>query len=371
MRFLIAPDKFKRSLTAREVAENIALGIRDVSPDAGIEIAPVADGGEGTAEILCRALGGEWVNCAAHDALGRAITARYVWIEKAKTAVIETSAAIGLQRLRPDESDPGKATTFGAGEMIASAISRGANQIIVGLGGSATNDGGFGMLRALGFRFFAKEQELTNGPIELNQLTRIVRSQNVVWPKIVAAVDVQNPLLGENGATNVFAAQKGATPEQIVMLETALTKFAETIAREFGRDRRDEPGAGAAGGLGFGLASFCDAQLQAGFKVVADAIGLTRKIHDTDIVITGEGRLDKQTMEGKAPAGVAKMARESGKPVYAIVGEILGGEEVRGLFNNIVELVRPPMSRAQAMQETGKLLRERAAELVRRLKNSR
>ncbi len=367
MRFLIAPDKFKRSLAAREVAENIALGIRDILPDAEIEIAPVADGGEGTAEILCRALGGEEVNCAAHDALGRAITARYVWIEKTKFAVIQTSEAIGLQRLRPDESDPGKATTFGAGETIASAISRGANQIIVGLGGSATNDGGFGMLRALGFRFFGKEQELTNGPIELNGLTRIVRPQRSSWPTIIAAVDVQNPLLGENGATRVFAAQKGATPEQIVMLETALTRFADTVACEFGRDRRDEPGAGAAGGLGFGLASFCDAQLQAGFKVVADAIGLKRKVQDADIVITGEGRLDKQTMEGKAPEGVAKMARESGKPVYAIVGEIIDGAQVRGLFKNVFELVRPPIDRTRAMQETGKLLRERATELMRQL----
>jgi glycerate kinase len=367
MQFLIAPDKFKRSLAAREVAENIALGIRDVLPEAGIEIAPVADGGEGTAEILCRALGGEWMNCAAHDALGRAITTQYVWIEKTKSAVIQSSEAIGLQRLSPDEGDPGKATTFGAGEMIAAAISRGANQIIVGLGGSATNDGGFGMSQALGFRFFAKEQELTNGPIELNGLTRIVRTQSLSWPAIIAAVDVQNPLLGQDGATHVFAAQKGATPEQIAILETALRRLADTIARDLGGDRRDEPGAGAAGGLGFGLASFCDAQLEPGFKVVADAIGLKRKIQDADIVITGEGRLDKQTLEGKAPAGVAKMAREFGKPVYAIVGEITG-EEARGLFKNVFKLVRPPVSRTRAMQETGKFLRERAAELVRQLK---
>jgi glycerate 2-kinase len=364
MRFLIAPDKFKGSLDATAVAENIALGIRDIFPDAGIEIAPVADGGEGTAEILCHALGGEWVRCAAHDALGRDITASYAWINKTAQAIIEMSEAAGMRRISLAERDPMRATTFGVGEMIMDGIDRGARHIIVGLGGSATNDGGFGMARALGFQFYENKDELSDGVLELDRLTKIIPPPEAMWPKMIAAVDVRNPLLGEDGATRMFGAQKGATPEQMALLEAALTKLAGAVARDLGCDFREEPGAGAAGGLGFGLMSFCDAQIRSGFDVVAKAIGLEKKIHNADIVITGEGRLDGQTMEGKAPAGVAKMARRMQKPVYAIVGETAGDGEVNRLFEKVFELVRPPIDRAQAIKLAGQLLRERASGLA-------
>ncbi len=368
MRFLIAPDKFKGSLGARPVAENIALGIRDVLPDAQIEIAPVADGGEGTAEILSHALGGEWVSCAAHDALGRALKARYVWVEGTQNAVIEMSEAAGLQQLTVEERDPTLTTTQGVGEMIAAAVSRGAGHVTVGLGGSATNDGGLGVARALGFRFVSNDFELEPKIGELLKLTRIIRPEVTALPKIVAAADVRNPLLGELGATRVFAPQKGARLEQIELLERALQRLADIALRDLGCDFRDQPGAGAAGGLGFGLMCFCGAELLAGFDVVADVVGLKEKIMRADVVITGEGRLDAQTLEGKAPAGVAAMARQLGKPVYAIVGETEEKGNAGELFDAVFGLTGPTVSRELAMGQSAKLLRERAAEVARTLR---
>ena len=333
-----------------------------------MDIVPVADGGEGTAEIIYQAVRGEWVMCAAHDALGRCIEARYAWMEKTRTAVLDMSEAAGLRRLGPGERDIMRATTFGVGEMIRHAAKLGAAEIIVGLGGSATNDAGCGLARALGFRFFRGNEELANGPADLSELTRIVPPAELTFPKIIAATDVQNPLLGERGATRVFAAQKGATSEQIDVLETALANFAETIARDFQRDFRGVPGAGSAGGLGFGLLSFCSAQLRSGFDVVAEVLGLEEKVRHADIVITGEGRLDAQTGEGKAPAGVAKLARKWGKPVYAIVGE---RDASADLFDGVFELARLPVSRGRAMECASELLRKRAAELTRELVNRR
>lgn len=365
MRFLIAPDKFKGSCDARAAAESIAAGIRDVLPKAEVEVAPVADGGEGTAEILRRAFDGESVSTTAHDALGRAISTSYVWVEKNRIAVVEMSVAAGLQRIRFAERNPGKASSFGVGEIIAEAIRRDARQIMVGLGGSGTNDGGFGMARAIGFRFFAGKEELTNGPVELVRLTRIVRPRDSTGPPIVAAADVRNPLLGEQGATYVFAVQKGARPEQVAVLEKGLAKLADVVTRDLGCDFRNETGAGAAGGLGFGLMSFCRAQLRAGFDLIAEAIGLEQKMQAADLVITGEGRLDRQTMEGKAPAGVAMLARKLGRPVYAIVGQ--AAEDGKALFEKVIELARPPITPEMAMEKTGQLLRERASELVQGL----
>src|SRR5437773_10895771 len=234
MKILIAPDKFKGSLSAREVAENIAAGLRDVLPGEKIDMVPMADGGEGTAEVIGDALDSHWVNCAAHDPLGREIDARYAWIEDRKLAIMEMSEAAGMRRLSGDERDPVRANTFGVGEMLIAAARRAADQIIIGLGGSATNDGGFGMARALGFRFFAGDKELAGDVSELQKLTRIQApgaagvplasstSQPARLPpqlRIIAAVDVRNPLLGTNGATYVFGPQKGVTPDKIDVLE--------------------------------------------------------------------------------------------------------------------------------------------------------
>jgi len=320
VKILIAPDKFKGSLSAREVAEYIAKGLRDVLPEATINIVPMADGGEGTAEVICDALGGSWVNCAAHDPIGREIDARYGWIQKRKLAVMEMNEAAGMRRLSESERDPLRANTFGVGEMILDASRRGAQKIIIGLGGSATNDGGFGMAGALGCRFFNERGQEIEKVVDLVELQRIKRKRALNLPRIIAAADVRNPLLGENGATRVFGPQKGATADKIDILERALTKLADVVSKDPKVNYRDEPGAGAAGGLGFGLMSFCGAAIRPGFDVVAESVGLESKMKDVDVVITGEGSLDRQTLEGKTPAGVAGLARKLGKRIFAIVG---------------------------------------------------
>jgi glycerate 2-kinase len=363
---LIAPDKFKGSLSAREVAENIAKGLREVLPESKIDIVPMADGGEGTAEVVCDALGGKWVKCGAHDPIGREIEARYAYIDNRKLAVMEMSEAAGMRRLAESERDPLRANTFGVGEMILAAANRGAREIVIGLGGSATNDGGVGMARALGFRFFG-EQEYEQELSRIVKLEWIEKPKNLALPKMVTAVDVRNPLLGENGATRVFGPQKGATENKIDILERALGRLAEIVAKDFGIDYRDEPGAGAAGGLGFGLMSFCSAVMRPGFEVVAESVGLESKMEDVDVVITGEGSLDRQTLEGKTPAGVAQLARKLGKRVFAIVGRASEDRQVRELFDEVYVLAQPGMSEKENIARAAELLRDRARELAKSL----
>jgi glycerate 2-kinase len=381
MRFLIAPDKFKGSLSAQEVADNIALGICDIIQNADIEIAPMADGGEGTAEAICKASGGKWVTCSARGPLGDRIEASYVWLGEKHSAVMEMSETAGMRQLKNAVRDVMRANTLGVGEMLLDAARRGASEIIIGLGGSATNDGGLGMAQALGFRFLGEgENEVT----EVARLVELARIQKPVVGalaaasaqsqerrlaqtplphlRVIAAVDVRNPLLGPNGATHTFGPQKGASPEQLEILERALTRLADVIARDLGCDFRNEPGAGAAGGLGFGLMSFCDAKVQPGFEVVAGAVDLEQKIKHADVIVTGEGKLDSQTLEGKTPAGVARLARRLGKLVFAIVGRADANSSARALFDRVYELGGP-------IPEAKRLLRERARELVRTLKS--
>jgi len=284
-----------------------------------------------------------------------------------------------MRRLSESERDPIRATTFGVGEMILDATKRGANEIIIGLGGSATNDGGFGMARALGFRFFAEAKELIGAVADLQNLTKIQRpvvagvspANSTMQParlplqlKIIAAVDVKNPLLGENGATRVFGPQKGASKTNLDNLECALTRLADVVATDFGFDYRNKAGAGAAGGLGFGLLSFCGATIRPGFEVVAEAVGLESKVKNADLVITGEGSLDRQTLEGKTPAGVALLARKLGKPVFAIVGRASEDRELREIFDGIYQNARPGMSQQENMKRAAELLRENARELA-------
>jgi glycerate 2-kinase len=364
LRILIAPDKFKGSLGAEEVAEGIKAGVRNVLPTVEIEIIPLADGGEGTAETIRRARGGEWVSCPAHDALGREIHARYAWMAQPALAVLEMSAAAGLQALLPNERNPINTSTFGVGELLLHAVARGAREIIIGLGGSATNDGGFGLARALGFRFIGHDGRELTGPVAaLLHLSRIEPPNDLSLPRITAACDVSNPLLGPHGATRTFGAQKGATPEQLETLERSLARLADVAAQIFRHDYRDVPGAGAAGGLGFGLLTFCGARVRSGFDVVAEAIELRAKIERADVVITGEGKLDRQTLAGKAPAGVARMARMLMKPVFAIVGQATDESEVRQLFDGVTTLDDASADHRDA----ARLLEIRAGELARRL----
>jgi glycerate kinase len=329
--------------------------------------------------VICDARGGGWVNCSAHDALGREIESRYAWLADRATAVMEMSAAAGLWRIAPDERDLLSANTYGVGEMMNHAAERGAKEILLGLGGSATNDGGLGIARALGFRFLGTEGELAH-PGDLATLTRIfpahaagnstALSRRVrdatsrVFPKVIAAADVRNPLLGPRGATRTFGPQKGGTPEQLEILESSLTRMADVVACDLGCDFRDVPGAGAAGGLGFGLMTFCDAPVKSGFEIVAEFVGLRSAIEDADVVITGEGRLDEQTLEGKAPAGVAGLARQFGKPVFAIVGSSGARVTTSALFDAVLVLARDQITPDESRARAGELLQERARELA-------
>lgn len=361
MRVLIAPDKFKGSLGAFEVAAAIAAGVRSAQPGVEIEIVALADGGEGTADAICRARHAEWVVCAAHDALGNPIEPAFVWVAAERLAIMEMSAAAGLAQLAPNERDPVRASTYGVGEMLRAAADHGAQKIIIGLGGSGTNDGGFGMACALGFHFRAGDGAEISGPVSgLIELAAINSPNDPFAPRLVAACDVRNPLLGPEGATSVFSAQKGADAGQRELLERCLTRLADVAAQTFARDHREHPGAGAAGGLGFGLLTFCNAVIRSGFEVVAEAVALEEKIARAEIVITGEGKLDRQTLAGKAPAGVAQMARRAGKRVFAIVGQASNDSEVRELFEQVITLDDTSVS----YRDTPRLLESKAQALA-------
>jgi glycerate kinase len=283
---------------------------------------------------------------------------------------MEMSEAAGLRRLTEAEYDPLKATTFGVGQMILDAARRGAEQIIIGLGGSATNDGGFGMARALGYRFFDGEGiQLRIAINKLRTLKQIDPPRNLALPKIVAAVDVRNPLLGRHGATYTFGPQKGAAPDQLALLEKCLKRIAKVASRQVRRVSHRTPGSGAAGGLGFGLMVFAGATLHRGFEVVSEVTGLESHVQKADVVVTGEGRLDFQTLDGKAPAGVAQLAQKLGKRTFAIVGEAADQNKMEGLFAGIYPLRSGRLSKTETLAKACELLRERAREMATKWKS--
>jgi glycerate kinase len=365
VRVLIAPDKFKGSISAAVAAQAIANGLREALPDIECVLAPIADGGEGFAEALCLALGGKWIERPAKDPLERDVPCRYAWIEREKLAIIETAEASGLWRLKIEERAPLRAHTFGTGQLIRDAAERGARKILVGLGGSATTDGGAGLAAALGYDLLTSDNEdLAPYPGDLIALVRIEDTNVIEFPEIIAACDVQNPLLGERGTARVFAPQKGADEKTVTHLEASLTQLAEIVTESLGCDFKNTPGAGAAGGLGYGLMSFCHAQVRSGFDLVAEAIGLEEKIAAADLIITGEGRLDAQTLEGKGPAGVALLARRHGKPVVAFGGGIAAAAEK--LFDVTMPITDSPLPLDEAMRRGAELL-QRAARRTGRL----
>ncbi len=361
MRILIAPDKFKGCLTAPEAAAIIAQAIQDLGPSHEITLLPIADGGEGTAAVVCSACNGEWINAASHDALGRGIIGRYVWLERDATAVIEMSAVAGLGSIEPSERDPLRATTFGVGELLLDAIHHGARKIILGLGGSATNDAGVGLACALGWKFapFTDHRRWVT-PEDFLQITEIIAPKREAWPQIIAACDVTNPLLGANGATRIFGPQKGADAKDLGLLEMALTHLASVAATQIGRDERDVPGAGAAGGLGYGLLTFANARLVSGFDLVAGLISLEKAVAEADLIFTGEGSLDGQTLDGKGPAGVARLAQRYNKPVIAVAGRVSSNSAA--LFSHCEALSDGDTPIAQSMRE----VRPRLAEATTR-----
>jgi glycerate kinase len=380
VRVLIAADKFKGALSAAEACAAIGRGVERVLAGEALEIEclPVADGGEGTAETVLEACGGEWVACRARDALGRPVDCGYALLadgdgagKERKTAVIEMSQASGLWRLEAGELAPRIASTFGTGELIRNAVGRGAGRLIVGIGGSATNDAGTGMGEALGYRFYDEcGGQLEGLPQGVERLGRIERPEPVPLDGIEVSVacDVRNPLLGPSGATRIYGPQKGVKEEDFGFFENRLGRVATVAARDLGTGEAAElAGAGAAGGLGFGLLVFGGAALRPGFELVADVIGIEERIAAADLVITGEGRIDGQTAQGKAPGGVAGMAREAGKPVLAVGGAIsLEGEDrelVAETFDMTlsIEEVFPGVPLAERIARNGELLEESIA----------
>ncbi len=359
MKILVAPDKFKGVLTARRAAESIAAGIGDELPSARIELQPVADGGEGTAEVICDALNGMWRTVASHSASGEPSRARYCWIAGTQTAVFEMSEVAGFKGISAKPGALERLSTFGVGEIMLEAAKAGAREIIIGLGGSVTNDGGYGMARALGYEFLdAKGELLADNVLALTNLTHVKRPEAAFGAmKIFAAADVMNPLLGPEGATRVFAAQKGADSSQMEQLENALTNFANVVERDLDVCARGGAGAGAAGGLGFGLVAFCDAELGSGFDLVAKIIDLERKVAAADVVVTGEGSLDCQTLAGKAPGQVAVMAARLGKRVFAVVGRADPDERLRTMFEGIFEVAKEGRIDAEHIRRAPDLLR--------------
>lgn len=324
MNIVIAPDSFKESLSAIEVADAIEAGFREVLPHASYVKMPVADGGEGTVQAMIAATGGRRVEVTVSGPLGEPVAAFYGLSGNAPLAVIEMAAASGLELLAPALRNPLHTSSFGTGELIRAALDGGARRFLLGVGGSATNDGGAGMLQALGVRLLdASGTALAPGGGALALLDRIdvsgldARIADCVFD---IACDVSNPLAGPNGASAVFGPQKGATPAMVARLDANLRHFAQLIVRELGRDVAEVAGAGAGGGIAAAMLAFLGGRLRPGIDIVSEAIGLDAAVREADLVITGEGRIDSQTIHGKTPIGVARVARRYGKPVIAIAG---------------------------------------------------
>lgn len=326
MRVVLAPDKFRGSLTARQVADAMAEGVRLAYPNADVVTLPLADGGEGTAEVLTEATGGNWYTAPVHDPLGRSISAGYgISGDGQATAFIEMAQASGLRLLSATERNPLQASSVGTGELIQAAIDSGAQRIILGIGGSATNDAGIGMASALGWRFQDENgQELPPTGRSLAHISRIIPPTNPIPDgiSISVACDVTNPLAGLNGAAFIYGPQKGATPSMVAELDNGLVHFANLVKQQFGVDLADVPGAGAAGGLGAGALFFLQAELKPGVDVVLDAVAFDQHIADADLVITGEGKIDEQTLQGKLLMGVASRAQKARVPTIALCGTL-------------------------------------------------
>jgi len=367
MRILIAPDKFKGSLTGGEVAAAIEAGLRAGWPDDAGELVcvscPIADGGDGLAETLVKALGGTWRELVVNDPLGERIPARYGWIEDSgggALAIIEMAAASGLALLAGRSLDPARASTFGTGELLRHAVDSGAKEILLGIGGSGTNDGGSGVALAMGFRFFdAEGRARMDLPKALRDIVRIVPPTGLRLPSVTVACDVTNPLLGPDGCTRIYGPQKGIRSEEIPLHEERLAHLVELLGTP-GETAARLAGAGAAGGLGFGAMVFLDAVLAPGFELVADYLGLGSLIAGADLVISGEGRLDAQSLCGKGPHGVVQMARRAGKATAMICGSY-DGESLIDDFGPIWAIRRPDRPLDEDLAEATSLIQIQAA----------
>ena len=370
MDIIIAPDSFKGSLSSYDVACAIAKGIKRGYPLSKTTIVPVADGGEGTVEAIIRATQGEIIETHSIDPLGEVCASFWGKLPDG-TAIIEMAATSGLTLVPRDLRNPLNTTTYGTGQLIAEALDKGAKKIIIGVGGSATNDGGVGMAQALGVSFKDKngdEIELNGGAVgSIASIDMSNLNPKIKEAEILIANDVTNPLLGKTGATAVYSRQKGANQERAKKLEKNLTILADITAQTIGQDFRDEPGAGAAGGLAFGLMSFLGAKLSLGIDTILDAINFDELLEKADLVITGEGQIDGQSLYGKVPVGIAKRAKNKNVPVIALVGSIGKGGYLANEhnINAVFSITNAPIGMEEAIRGTADLLEKQAEQLIR------
>ena len=370
MKIVIAPDSFKESLSALAVAQAIEKGIKAVLPNASTVCIPMADGGEGTLATVLQATAGQSRELSVLDALGRPRLAQWGWLPQ-QTALIEMASAAGLEQVAPSERDPLRADTFGVGQLMLAALDAGADTIVLTAGGSATNDGGVGMLRALGVRWLDQhDQLLPAGGAALLNLARIDASgldPRLSRTKIMIATDVNNPLCGPKGASATFGPQKGATPEMVSLLDEALSRLADFSAQVLGRDERHSPGAGAAGGLGFAAMAWLNAKMRPGAALVAELVSLDQAMQSADLAFTGEGSMDAQTLQGKTPMGVIEVAQRHGVPVIALVGRL--GDGYQSLYDvgltAAFSLTNGPLALEQACEQAAILLEARASDIMR------
>ncbi len=374
MKIVIAPQAFKGSISALDAAEAMRKGILAVFPDADVTLVPVADGGDGTLETLVEGSGGEIREAEVTGPLGERRTAEWGAMGDGVTAVIEMARTSGLALAPLDRRDPLNATTYGLGEIVGAALDDGFRRFIMGIGGSATNDAGAGMAQALGARLLDDAgNELPRGGAALANLSRIDMTgidPRVAESSFLVACDVSNPLTGPEGASAIYGPQKGATPEMVQTLDTALLRFSEIARQDIGAEVNDLRGAGAAGGLGGGMVAFLDAELRAGVDIILDTVGLEEALEGADLVLTGEGALDYQTVYSKAPIGVAERARRRGIPVIAIAGTL--GDRYRLVHERGIEaavsITNAPMSLEEASARSAELIADAAEQAARMMK---
>jgi len=377
LRIVVAPDSYKGSVSALGVGQAMQRGIRQVFPDADVRLVPIADGGEGTVEALIGTTGGQLHRTQVGGPLGDRITAQWGVLGDGATAVIEMAAASGLPLLPPERRDPRLTSSCGTGELVRAALDAGLRRIIIGIGGSATNDGGMGMMRALGVRFTDDDgRPLAEGGAALAQLSHIDLAgldARLRETEIVVACDVDNPLCGPRGASAVFGPQKGASPQVVAELDAALAHFATCASAATGRDVAEQAGAGAAGGLGAALLFFTAAKLRPGVDIVLDAVDFATLVEGASFVITGEGRTDFQTAFGKAPVGVAKLAKRFKVPVFCLSGSVGEGAEqvlAQGV-DAVISICEGPMSLEHCMRAGEALIESASARLCRIIRAAR
>lgn len=374
MRIVVAPDSFKGSVSALGVAKAMEKGILTVFPEAEILKVPIADGGEGTVEALVDATGGQLIYEDVMGPLGEKVKAYWGILGDNETAVMEMASASGLPLVPKEKRDPRITTTYGTGELIKAALDKGIRKIIIGIGGSATNDGGMGMARALGVLFLdADGNELPHGGAALANLAEIDMANidpRLNETEIMVACDVDNPLCGPRGASAVYGPQKGATPEMVTQLDRALCTYAEVASKVTGKDLINYPGAGAAGGLGAGLLFFTNAELRPGVEIVLETLGMAALVEGCDLVITGEGRTDFQTAYGKAPVGLAKVAKLWDIPVVCIAGGLgKGADDVLAQgIDGLASTVPSPMTLEECMEAGDELIENATARVCRLVK---